>query len=116
MCLSLETLTRIIRTGYSGATDRPSELCYKFSISNDLTQMVNFPTLIPECDSDSPAFFYFFISSDASICSKMAFPQLGNFYHVVVSVFIGFPSSSKRDALFQLMTILALIGTDLVVT
>ena len=30
---------------YTGATDRPGELCYNFSISNDLTQIVNFPTL-----------------------------------------------------------------------
>ena len=29
---------------YSSGTDRPSELCYDFSVSNDLTQMVNFPT------------------------------------------------------------------------
>ena len=35
---------------YSGGTDRPGELCYNFSISNDLTQMVNFPTRIPDCD------------------------------------------------------------------
>ena len=32
---------------YSGGTDRPGELCYNFSFSNDLTQMVNFPTQIP---------------------------------------------------------------------
>ena len=32
---------------YSGGTDRPGELCYNFSISNDLTQIVNFPTRIP---------------------------------------------------------------------
>ena len=31
---------------YCGGTDRPGELCHNFSISNDLTQMVNFPTLI----------------------------------------------------------------------
>ena len=36
---------------YSGGTDRPGELCYMFSISNDLTQIVNFPTRIPDCDS-----------------------------------------------------------------
>ena len=29
---------------YSGGTDRSSELCFNFSVSNDLTQMVNFPT------------------------------------------------------------------------
>ena len=40
---------------YSGGTDRPGELCYNFSISNDLTQMVDFPTCIPDCDSHSPA-------------------------------------------------------------
>ena len=41
---------------YSGGTDRPDEFCYNFSLSNDLTQMVNFPTQIPDCDSYSPAF------------------------------------------------------------
>ena len=45
---------------YSG-TDLPGELCYNFSISNDLTQMVNFPTWIPDCDSHSPALLDFFL-------------------------------------------------------
>ena len=45
---------------YSGGTDRPSELCYNFSFSNDLTQMVNFPTGIPDCDPHSPALLDFF--------------------------------------------------------
>ena len=85
---------------YSGKTDRPGELCYNFSISNDLTQMVNFPTQIPDCDSHSPA-LYLFISSDASICSMMAFPPVGNFDHVIVSVSIDFPSNSQRSALFH---------------
>ena len=40
---------------YSGGTDRPAELCYNFSISNDLTQIVNFPTQTPDSDSHSPA-------------------------------------------------------------
>ena len=31
-----------------GGTDRPGERYYNFSISNDLTQMVNFPTRIPD--------------------------------------------------------------------
>ena len=37
---------------YSGGTDRPGELCFNFSISNDLTQMVDFPTRLPDCDCD----------------------------------------------------------------
>ena len=63
--------------------------------------MVNFPTWIPDCDSHSPALLDLFLSSDASICSTMAFPPLGNSDHVVVSVSIDFPSNSQRDALFH---------------
>ena len=70
-------------------------------ISNELTHMVNFPTRIPDCDSHTPALFDLFLSSEASICSTMAFPPLGNSVHVVVSVSIDFPSNSHRDALFH---------------
>ena len=85
---------------YSGGTDQPGELCYNFSISNDLTQMVNFPTRIPDCHSHSHALLDLFISSDASICSTMAFPPLGNSDHVVVSVSIDFPTNSQQEAHF----------------
>ena len=63
--------------------------------------MANFPARIPDCDSHKPALLDLFISSDASICSTMAFPPLGNSDHVVVSVSIDFPSYSPRDALFH---------------
>ena len=86
---------------YSGGTDRSGELCYNFSISNDLTQMVKFPTWIPDCDSHSPALLDLFISSDASTCSTMAFPPLENSDHVVASVSIDFPSYSQQDAPFH---------------
>ena len=46
---------------YSGGTDLPSELCYYFSISNDLTEMVNLPSRIPVCDSHSPALLDLFL-------------------------------------------------------
>ena len=81
--------------------DPPGELCYNFSISNDLTPMANFPTRIPDCDSHSPAFLNLFLSSDASTCSTMAFPPLGSSDYVVVSVPIEFPLNSKRDAPFH---------------
>ena len=58
---------------YSGRTDRLGELCYIFSISNNLTQMVNFSTWISNCDSHGPAFLDLLLSSDTSICSTMAF-------------------------------------------
>ena len=80
---------------YSGGTDRPGELYYNFSISSDLTQIVNFPTWIPDCDSRSLALLYLFLSSDVSIYSLVAFPPMGNSDHVVVSIPIDFPSNSK---------------------
>ena len=86
---------------YSGGTDGPVELCYNFSISNDLTQIVNISTWIPDCDSHSPALLDLFLSSDASICSTMTFPPLGNSDHVVVSVFCEFPINSKQDTPFD---------------
>ena len=64
------------------------ELCYNFSISNDLTQMVKCSSQIPDCDSHSPALLYLFLSSDASIISRIAFPPLGNSDHVVDSVWL----------------------------
>ena len=66
----------------------------------------------------SPTLLDLFLSSDAGICSTMAFPQLGNSNHVVASVSIDFLSNSKRDALFHcivfdnsVMTKLVLIRT-----
>ena len=85
----------------SSGTDRPGELCYNFSVSSDLTQMVDFPTRIPDCASHSPALLDLFLSSDTSICSTMAFPPLGNSDHVVVSVSIDFPTNSQQDAPFH---------------
>ena len=92
---------------HSGGTDRPGKLCYNFSISNDLTQMVNFPTRIPDCDSHSPTLLDLFLSFDLlffrflSICSTMTFSPMGNSDHVVVSVSIDFPTNSQRDAPFN---------------
>ena len=53
---------------YSDGTDRPGELCYNLSISNDPTQMVKFPSPIFEFDSHSPALLDLFISLSAIIC------------------------------------------------
>ena len=85
---------------YSGGTDKIGELNYNFSISNDLTQTVNFPTWILDCDSHTPALLNLFISFNTSIYSTKAFPPLGNSNHVV-SVSIDFPLNSKQDTPFN---------------
>ena len=70
-------------------------------ILNNLTQILNFPMRIPDCDSHSPALLDLFLSSGTIICSTMAFPPLGNSDHVVFSVPIDFPSYSQWDAQFH---------------
>ena len=52
--------------------------------------------------SHSPALLDLFLFSDASICSTMAFPPLGN-SDVVVSVSTDFPTNSQWDAPFHRM-------------
>ena len=51
--------------------------------------MVNLPA--PDSDSQSPALLDLFFSSDANICSTIAFPPLGNSDPVIVLVSIGLP-------------------------
>ena len=78
---------------YSGGTERLMNSVMIFSLSDDLTQMVNFPTGIPGCDSPSPSLLDMFLSSDTSICSTMAFLPLRNSDHVLVSVSIDISSN-----------------------
>ena len=51
--------------------------------------MINLPTQISDCDSQSST-LDLFLCSDASICSEMVFPPLGNSNHVAVLVSIDF--------------------------
>ena len=98
MFLSFETLMSIIRTGLRILVEL---IDLVKPISKDVTQMVNFPTRIPDFDSHSPALLDVFIFSDASICSTMASPPLGNPDHVIALVSFDFPSNSQWDAPFH---------------
>ena len=101
---------------YSGGTDRPGELCYNFSISNDLTQMVNFPTRIPDCDSHSPALLDLFL-----LMLVFVLQWLSLHWAILIMLLSQFPLTfhhihnelSRFIAL--LMTILVLIGMVFVI-
>ena len=77
------------------------ELCYSFSISNDLTQMINFPTWIPDCDSHSLLFqIHFFL-----LTLVFALQWLSLYWEILNMLLFQFPLTfqinSKWDALFQ---------------
>ena len=61
------------------------------------TTLIRWLTRIPDCDFHSPALLDLFLSSDASICSTMAFLPLGNSDQILII----FPSFSLQDALFH---------------
>ena len=92
---------------YCGGTGRLGKRCYNFSISNDLTQMVNFPTQIAACDSYSHALMDFFLSSDATFCSTSAFLPLEILITLLYQFPLTFLQTQNGMSLFitQLMTI-----------
>ena len=81
MFFSSKTLTSIIRTGLPILVEL-IHLANSVIIANDLTQLVNFPTQILDCDSHSPTLLDLLISSDTSVCSTMVFPPLGNSFSI----------------------------------
>ena len=96
---------------YSHGTDRPDKLCYIFSISNGLTQMV---TRIPDCNSRSPVLVDLFIFSDANICFTVVFLSFGNSDHGVVSISIDCLSNSKGVPLFIVHSMTTLVQTGMI--
>ena len=100
---------------YSGGTDRSSELCCNFSISNYFTQMVKFPPWIPDCGSHSPALLDFFLVTLAFVLQWLSlhweilmmlsqFPL--TFHHI---------HNGRPHFVALLVTILMLIGTVFVI-
>ena len=94
MCLSLETFTSIIKTGLpillelidlvNSAIIFLSQMILLIQLTFLLrSQIVNLAVLL----------FLTYLFLDASICSTMAFPPLGNSDHAVVSVSTDFSHS-----------------------
>ena len=111
MCLSLETLTSIIRTGLPILVEL-IDLVNSVIISNDLTQMVNFPTWIPDCDSHSPALL------DISILLTLLFvlQWFSLDWEIPIMLLSQFPLTFQTHKgvphfITWLMTILMLLGT-----
>ena len=114
MCLFLETLTSMIRTGQPILVEM---IDLVRSAINNLAQMVNFPTLFLDGDSHSPALLDLFISSDTSICSAMAFSH----WEILIMLLSHFPLTFHQihngmpRLIAEFMTILVLFGAVFVI-
>ena len=117
MCLSLKTSKTIIRTGLTILVKLIYLFYYIFSTSNNLTQMVNFFSWIPDCDIDSPDPFDLFHCFDASIFSAMLFFN----WEILPMLLFHFPltlhhvHSRMSRFITLLMTILVLIRAVFVI-
>ena len=69
-------------------------------ISQDLTQMVNYPTLIANYDSHISALLHVFLPSGASISFTMTLPSLGNSIMLLSQFPLTF-HQTQQDAMFQ---------------
>ena len=102
MFLSLETLTSILRTGLLIMVELINLVN---SVIIFLSEIILLRLLTFLHGSQTVILivllFWIYLSSDASICSTMAFPQLGNSDYIVLSVSIDFPSNSQWDAPFH---------------
>ena len=86
---------------YSGGTDLPGEVCCNFSISDDLNQMVNFPTWFPDCQGLMLVFLLQWLSLHWEILIILL-SQFSLTFHQIIN---GIPRF-----IAYLMTILMLIG------
>jgi hypothetical protein len=67
-------------------TDRPGEQTYSFAILNDLEQLVQHPTRIPDRLGDRPNILDLFLTSHPSPYSVKLFSPLGSSDHNLISV------------------------------
>ena len=101
---------------YSGGTDRYGEHCYNFSISNDLTQMVNFSTRIRLILTVLLFWIYFFLVTLVFVRQWLS-PHL----EILIMLLSQFPYTShyihnRMPRFIELLkTILLLVGTVFVI-
>ena len=96
MCLSLKILTSIIGTGQPILVELIDLVNFVIICLSQIILPIWLISLLDPCDSHSATILDLCLSSDAGICSTMTFPPTGNSDNVSVS--IGFPPNSKRDA------------------
>ena len=82
---------------HSHTTDAAGISCHDFALSQDLTQIVDFPTRIPDRDDHQPYLLDLFICSNPEKCSASAHPPLGNSDHLVVCVDVELMVNSTNE-------------------
>ena len=64
--------------GHSHTTDAAGVFCQEFALAQDLTQIVDFPTRIPDCVDHQPYLLDLFLCSNPDSCTITSHPPLGS--------------------------------------
>ena len=83
--------------GHSHTTDVAGVFCQEFALAQDLTQIVDFPTQIPDCLDHQPYLLDLFLCSNPDSCTVTSHPPLGRSDHIVVSVDVKFVVKSTNE-------------------
>ena len=83
--------------GHSHTTDVAGVFCQEFALAQDLTQIVDFPTRIPDCVDHQPYLLDLFLCSNPDSCTVTSHPPLGRSDHIVVSVDVKFVVKSTNE-------------------
>ena len=81
----------------SNFTDSPGEHAFDFSLSNDLEQLVQHPTRIPDRLGDTPNILDLFLTSNPSAYAVELFPPLGSSDHRLISASCPISPVSPQD-------------------
>ena len=86
---------------YSNGIDFSGAEAYNFSISQSLTQIVDFPTRFPDRDDHNPHLLDLFLTSNPTICKPSVLSPLGNSDHAVVQIDISSNFKPAPEAPFH---------------
>ena len=86
---------------HSNHTDNVGVECYNFSLAHELSQIVNFPTRIPDVPNQFPSLLDLFLTSIPEFCTPTQLPPLGSSDHCVISVSIDLPLKASNEVPFH---------------
>ncbi len=79
-------------------SDLEGRHCYNFSVAYELTQIIDYPTRVPDVDNQYPNLLDIFLTTYPDLCAVTVLCPLGLSGHCLVSVVMEVKSKSSLEA------------------
>ena len=87
---------------HSNKTDDAGMGCYEFALLHDLTQLIDYPTRIPDAENHFSSLLDLFLTSCPNECKPSPpHPPFGTSDHIVLSVTVNFPPKQSTEVPFH---------------